>query len=111
MGDVDELGPRECCILPCLAPRSLLGPLSAAAQHGGVPGRELQQKREILLSLCRGGQGRPLSGVCPPQREEICSLRCGTGFLVCTPALSLASQDLASALLPSFPQRSSQLHA
>lgn len=72
MGDADELGPWECCVLPCLAPRSLLGALSAAVWHGGVPGRGLQQRCEMLRSLCRvilaaGGAGEAPSGACPPQ--------------------------------------------
>lgn len=38
--------------------------------------------------------------MCPPQPEGICSLRCGTGFLVCIPALGLASQDLPMPFCP-----------
>lgn len=74
VGDVDELGPWECCILPCLAPCSLLGALSAAVWLGGVPGRDVKCCMASAESFrCLGGPGRPLPELAHHRGEGSCS--------------------------------------
>lgn len=110
MGDMDELGPRERCILPRLA----LGALSAAVWHGGVPGRGPQMKNAAQPlqshSGCFWGRGGPFRSMPAAGGGELLSPSPsgGSGFPVCTTTPGSASQDLTCALLPSLLLRGSQ---
>lgn len=71
MGDADELGLGDYCILFCLALYSLLGALSSAIRHGGVPGSRLQLHSLCKVTLSAGG-GRGGSFQSSPQEEGSC---------------------------------------
>lgn len=104
MGDADEPGAQERCVLPCLALRSLLGALSAAVCHGGVPGRGPQMRNAVqpLQSHagCWGGRGGPFRTMPTAGGGELLSPtpNSGDSSSICTVTLGSAPSSCPSAL-------------
>lgn len=94
------------CLISCSLPWGCSGPGTAAAVKCCTASAE-------SFRLMGGGRGGPFRSLLTAGGGKLLSLSpsYGTSLPVCTPTLDSALQDLACALLPSFPVCGSRLHS